>query len=428
MSKYDFGSGKMYPGKMERKAEEMRPNQVQGCGDPNCEMCMPRNGRSGSGLVGGPPSGMSGFDRNIYERMRRAAAESYMYSGGPGQAPSRSDLTQTAEYRNAKEKVENYLLETPHDLDWSDVIGNEAARDALIEAIEAPTKHAALYAHYNMRPLKGVLLYGPPGCGKTMFGKVAASVVGRMHGKNALLLKINGPEIQSPYVGQTEQIIRDIFGFARLYAKANGHPLTVFIDEADSIMPSREGMSAGNFHASNVAAFLAEMDGLEANGAFVILATNRPEALDSALLRDGRCDRKIKIERPTRAAATAILRKALAAWPEADSLTHHAIEALYSPEHVFASLTVKNGKDQRQVRFCLHHIVNGAMVVGIAERAKGIAFRRDLAAGTITGVMVGDLIEAVAQIAKENAGIDQSYALREFTAAMAEMPLFNTIQ
>lgn len=396
---------------------------VQGCGNPACEICMPKDGKRGGGRFGGnsDPKDFAAFAR---KRMEEAFAASFngitfeIVGSGGGAKPS----GESAAYRQAKEKVEKYILATAHDLQWDDVVGNEAARTALVEAIEAPMKHAELYRHYGQKPLKGVMLHGPPGCGKTMFGKAAASVIGRLHDQKALLIKINGPEIQSPYVGVTEQIIRDIFAFARIYAKEKGHPLTIFIDEADAILPSRSGRIAG-FEMSNVATFLAEMDGLEGSGAFVILATNRPEAIDAALLRDGRCDRKIKVERPSREAARVILSKGLGAAPIAgdlDSLVAGALQHFYSRDHVLGSFRIGRGKDAEDHAFHLHRIVNGAMLVGLVERAKAIAFRRDLAAGAPSGLGLDDMKAAIDAVLEENRGMDHGYAMQEFLGELAQ--------
>lgn len=394
---------------------------VQGCGNPACDICMPRDGKGGGGTLGGSGGRADNFFRAEIDRMMAAQFSGVRFefvASDGGEKPAGD----SAAYRQAKEKVEKYILATAHDLQWDDVVGNEAARTALVEAIEAPIKHAELYAHYGQKPLKGVMLHGPPGCGKTMFGKAAASVIGRLHGQKALLIKINGPEIQSPYVGVTEQIIRDIFAFARIYAKEKGHPLTIFIDEADAILPSRSGRVAG-YEMSNVATFLAEMDGLEGSGAFVILATNRPEAIDAALLRDGRCDRKIKVERPSREAAREILRKGLGGAPvdgELDDLVAGTLQHFYSRDHVLGQFRIGRGKDAEDHPFHLHRIVNGAMLVGLVERAKAFAFRRDLAASTRSGLGLDDLKAAIDAILVENRGMDHGYAMQEFLGDLVE--------
>lgn len=401
-------------------------SSVQGCGDPKCPICLPKMGAPGDARLGGS-SGGGGRDDVLQEAIRSAlltrAVEyiqpsAFGFAGDPVDAPTQRD---SAAFRSAKDKVKDYLLETSHDLGWDDVVGNEPARVALMEAIEDPIKHADLYAHYGRKPLKGVLMYGPPGCGKTMFGKAAAAALGRLHGTTSMLIKINGPEIQTPYVGQTEEIIRNIFAFAQIYRKERGHPLTIFMDEADAILPARSG-SVAPWHASNVATFLAEMDGVEESGAFVILATNRPEAIDSALLRDGRCDRKIKIERPNLVAAQTILSKAMAGAPlmgDAAEVAREAAADVFGESHVVDTLTVQMDGHVGQHKLLLRHIVSGAMLVGVVERAKGIAFRRDMADGTRTGITQRDLTAAISEVRKENVGLDHSYALREFAQGLA---------
>lgn len=422
MSKYDFGRG-MLPREMKFEARKEH-NSVTGCGDPTCQICLPSDGRRGDTRTGG------GDRAAEMEALRRMMSDR-IFSMDPFSNPITTQREDgSREYRAAKEKVEKYLLQTSHDVQWDDVVGNEAARVALIEAIEHPISHAELYRHYGMKPLKGVLLHGAPGCGKTMFGKAAASVIGRLHGKSAMLLKINGPEIQTPYVGQTEEIIRDIFRFARLYAKQHGHPLTVFIDEADAILPARSGRSAP-WEASNVATFLAEMDGMETSGAFVILATNRPEAIDSALLRDGRCDRKIRVERPTRDAALSILAKALRDTPVAGSdadITLKAVDYFFSQDRVISGFDIKAGQNKHSVKFLLRHIISGAMIVGLAGRAKGIAFRRDMATGERSGITEQDLLSAIDEVLRENAGLDHSYAMQEFMGEVSSISFGETLQ
>lgn len=320
----------------------------------------------------------------------------------------------------ARGAVEKYLVQNAHRTGWDDVVGNEKARIALLEAIEHPVKHAGIAEFYGIKPSKGMMLYGPPGCGKTMFGKAAASALSRLHGKDVELLVINGPEIQSPYVGVTEEIIRKIFKYARLYHKKHGHQLVIFIDEADAILPSREGTPMWN--ASNVATFLTEMDGMGENGALVILATNRPDALDEALLRDGRCDRKIRVERPDRSAAETILSKAMHGAPTiAGSLDlSKFVDHLFDPQHTPRAIETTTGSTHR---FNIEHIVSGAMIVGLVNRAKGIAMRRDMASGSRTGILQGDLLTAVDEVVVENKGLNHDFALREFlmdTALPAE--------
>ncbi|MBB3608618.1 SpoVK/Ycf46/Vps4 family AAA+-type ATPase [Rhizobium sp. BK602] len=328
--------------------------------------------------------------------------------------------------------MKDYLLEVNHATAWDDIVGNDTARAALVEAIEEPKLHPELYDYYGMRTPKGVLLYGPPGCGKTMFAKAAAAAVGRVYGAKAEVLVVNGPQIQSPYVGKTEETIRAIFKFAREYAAHHKHPLTVFFDEAEVLFPDRTGRARRvmPWEESQVAQFLAEMDGLNTMGAFVILATNRPEAIDEALLRDGRCDRKIKVERPNRAAVEHILLKALDGAPSGDSindLVMAGVESFFNPHyvirdaHIIAGQITADGPQVARdiaVNFCLEHIVSGAMVVGIVQRAKSLAFARDRKTGERSGLKTADMLAAVKQVFDENKTLDHAFAMREWIESM----------
>jgi SpoVK/Ycf46/Vps4 family AAA+-type ATPase len=175
---------------------------------------------------------------------------------------------------------------------------------------------------------------------------------------------------------------------------------------------------------ANVSTFLAEMDGLEESGAFVILATNRPEVIDEALLRDGRCDRKIKIERPSFESAKIILRNHIQTAPlqhtyHHDQLVDQTIDYFLLPDHVLMDMVQLQANGMETLhKLTLAHIMSGAMLVGLVNRAKGIAFRRDLKNQTITGIGLADLREAVDEIVKENKGLSHAYAVREYIEAV----------
>jgi hypothetical protein len=430
-------------GKIMRPAEKVEPEHVQGCGDRNCPICMPKGGRGGGAKMGG--------DGVAYVTIDMAGG--FLFGGGgggSGRSNDRGGDKLRTEERRLRGPVEKYLLTARLGVAWDDVVGNDTARQHLVEAIEHPIRYRELYAHYAKKPTKGVLLYGPPGCGKTMFGKAAASVLAELHGRKdgeASLLSIKGPEIQSPYVGVTEEIIRAVFAYARAYKALHGFPLVVFIDEADAILPSRDGNGTRRalpWEESNVATFLTEMDGLEDSGALVILATNRPEAIDAAILRDGRCDRKIRVDRPTRGAAAMIVQRALIDVPIAPvtltafgeprpgqmsgtgepyqpTLLEHArgelalavADTVFAPEQIIAQLATDQGP--RFIR--LSDIVNGAMLVGIVEQAKGNAFRRDLAAGgTPSGLTRLDLDQAVLSVVSQNRGLNHVGVIQEIGA------------
>ncbi|WP_378952232.1 AAA family ATPase [Mesorhizobium sp. ANAO-SY3R2] len=393
---------------MEKFQIQKSPRQICFCGDPNCP---------GEKMFG------SGGATTATEARERAGSlwGNDLLSLLQGQMKTPSSH---AEYDSARKKVAKYLLDVQYDTAWDDIVGNDDARAALIEAIEEPRRHPDLYKFYGMKPPKGVLLYGPPGCGKTMFAKAAAAAVGRLYGTAAEVLLISGPSIQSTYVGGTEETIRNIFAYARLYSARHGHPLTVFIDEAEVFLPDRTGRTRQvfSYEESNVAQFLAEMDGLESMGAFVILATNRPEAIDEALLRDGRCDRKIRVNRPTREATESILQKVLSKVPSVvpvDDLVVAGVESFFNPHYVICDghlVAQRNGQADRHVaiNFCLEHVVSGAMVTSVATRATSRAFRRDRDAGVQRGLTVPDVVDAVKEIFEENRKLSHSFAIQEF--------------
>jgi SpoVK/Ycf46/Vps4 family AAA+-type ATPase len=331
-------------------------------------------------------------------------------------------------YTSARNAIEKYLLKSNHHVAWDDVIGNERAKQALLEAIEEPVRNADLYRYYNMASPKGVLLYGPPGCGKTMFAKASATAMSRIYGKQVDIIAISGTEIQQPYVGVTEQIIRGLFLFAREYRAYHGHPCVMFIDEAETLLPDRTGRvrRVAPWEESQVAEFLSELDGMKELGAFVILATNRPEAIDEALLRDGRCDLKIKVERPNKAAAGAILYDALRDLPtkaRLDDLVFAAVEAFHDPAYVIHEGRILVGRGDKlekevTVNMCLEHIINGAMLKSVARRAKSFAFQRDRDSNTRNGVILADIIEAVREIYNENKDLEHAFAVQEFTESL----------
>lgn len=316
--------------------------------------------------------------------------------------------------REARGSVKEWLLTGDLGVSWEDVVGNEQAHADLIEAIEFPTKHKELFEFYGKRATKGILLSGAPGCGKTMFGKAAASVMAKLHGvEQPAMISIKAPQLRSSYVGQTEERIKNIFAYAKAYKALHGHQLIVFIDEADAILPSRDGAGVPWYREANVAAFLAEMDGLEESGALVILATNRPNAINAAVLRDGRIDRKIVVQRPSEEAARAIFAKAIETAPvvgDRGPLVDYAMQEFFSPFRRLYRLRTEKGVDYMR----LSDVVNGAMIVGLVERAKGLAFHRDVAAGARSGVTRDDIFASIDAVMKENMAQRDSYALREF--------------
>lgn len=427
-------------GKIEEPKRRYEQRQICWCGDPSCP----------GGLAGRPEfsasettssrgkgmSSLSGYERErAIEQMMRIAREQMLggaFRSYPGISPMADERpSASAAYSEARERVKDLILEVKHETGWDEVVGNEDAKRALFEAIEEPKNNAELYEFYGMKPPKGVLLYGPPGCGKTMFAKAAAAAIGRVYGAKSEVVLVNGPTIQSPYVGKTEEKIRDIFAYAREYQKQHKHPLTVFFDEAEVLFPDRTGRArrVAPWEQSQVAQFLSEMDGLNSLGAFVILATNRPEAIDEALLRDGRCDRKIKVIRPTREAVEHILRKSFASLPlaeDVEALVVAGSESFFNPHyvihegHILGAMVGKDGPQFKDIaiNFCLEHIVSGAMVAGVARRAKSRAFLRDVNSKAKSGISSVDVIDSVKEIFDENKGLEHAFAIREWFEAL----------
>jgi SpoVK/Ycf46/Vps4 family AAA+-type ATPase len=415
------GGGKM---KAPEKCEKA-PNEVQGCGNPDCEICCPKDGRSQGSQGGADPSVFVTIDPSSLfavsaDEMRQSIERMYPFTfQSPPPDQRRAQLEQAE--RTARDPIKGYLLETKHSVAWDDVIGNADAKAALLEAIEHPVKFKELYAHYRKKPLKGVLLWGAPGCGKTMLAKACATSLAKLHGHSgSIMIAINGPDIQTPFVGQTERIIRQIFEYARAFKALHGYPLLIFIDEAEAILPSRDGTASGRralpWEESQVATFLGEMDGMEESGAFVMLATNRPNAIDAALLREGRCDRKVKVERPTIADAPLLISHSGASAPfdqgfSLADLAAIATAELYNPDRHVITITAASGVHH----MTLGDLTSGAMLVGLVERAKSKAFQRDMGAGGApTGIRLDDVRAAVAELHKEQLGLNHDFAVREF--------------
>ena len=338
-----------------------------------------------------------------------------------------------ATYISARSAVAKWLIKAPEQA-FDDIAGNDEALALLRDAIRGPFDRAKLYKAYGMRMPKGALLYGPPGCGKTMFARAAASEMRKMYGPAVEFLSLSGGELQGMYVGETEGRIKAIFTFAREYKATHGHPLLVFIDEAEVILPDRSGQSGRYTHGyeqNQVATFLAEMDGIQESRAFVLLATNLPSMVDQAVLRDGRCDFKIEVKRPNAVALEVILTKTMEDLPRAlgvssGDLVFAAVEGLLDPNKVLieASMLMGNMKtgetDLSHKHFLFEHIISGAMAASIAERAKRIAFARDKAVGKISGVGMADVVAAVNGLFDENKKLEHTLALEAFKHEMLD--------
>jgi proteasome-associated ATPase len=325
--------------------------------------------------------------------------------------------------RIPKSEVEELVLEEVPDIDYADIGGLSRQIEQIRDAVELPFLHADLFREYQLRPPKGILLYGPPGCGKTLIAKAVANSLakkvsalkGEGQGKS-YFLNIKGPELLNKYVGETERHIRLVFQRAREKA-SEGTPVIVFFDEMDSIFRTRGSGVSSDVESTIVPQLLSEIDGVEGlENVIVIGASNREDMIDPAILRPGRLDVKIKIERPDAEAARDIFSKyLLPTLPlNPDDLAEHGgsreatiagmiqrtVERMYTEveENRFLEVTYANG-DKEVLYF--KDFNSGAMLQNIVDRAKKMAIKERLETGT-GGLRVGHLMQACVDEFKEN--------------------------
>ena len=319
-----------------------------------------------------------------------------------------------------KTEVEDLSLEEVPDIGYDQIGGLGDQIEAMKDAVELPYLYADYYKEHQLAPPKGVLLYGPPGCGKTMIAKAVANnlaeKISEKRGEKikGFFLNIKGPELLNKYVGETERKIREIFVKAKEKA-AEDVPVIVFFAEMDALFRTRGTGISSDVETTIVPQLLAEIDGVEGlKNVIVIGASNRQDLIDPAILRPGRLDVKIKIERPDRTGAADIFAKYLTAdIPFAESETRGSdvasainsmigttVEAMYalSEENRFLEVTYANG-DKEVLYF--KDFSSGAMIESVVRRAKKLALKRYIGRGA-KGITADDLLTAVREEFKEN--------------------------
>ncbi len=322
----------------------------------------------------------------------------------------------------ARPEVEELILEEVPDITYTDIGGLDSQIETIQDAVELPYLHRERFKLYNLKAPKGVLLYGPPGCGKTLIAKAVANSLARTVGETtgsmdtrSYFLNIKGPELLNKYVGETERQIRLIFQRAKEKSD-EGVPVIVFFDEMDSLFRTRGTGVSSDVESTIVPQLLSELDGVESlKNVIVIGASNREDLIDPAILRPGRLDVKIKIERPDANAARKIFAIYLtegipydpsetASFESLDAFLSNAVdkttEAMFAEgrDNRFLEVTYANG-DREELYF--KDFASGAMIENIVRRAKKDAIKREIGNGT-SGLKLEDLLNAVNQEFREH--------------------------
>lgn len=403
----DFDFGAVSPGQLLRVNEEMLAVRGED---------FPRDGTVASVLeLVGNDRVLVGFEGGA-ERVLLLAGPLRHGNLKPGDSVLAELKSGFAYERIIRSFVEQLLTPEIPDVSYEQIGGLDDQIEQVRDAVELPFKHPDLFRSYGLRPPRGILLYGPPGCGKTLIAKaVATSLAQREADHKAYFISIKGPELLNKYVGETERHIRAIFSRARALA-SNDVPVVVFFDEMEALFRTRGTGVSSDVETMIVPQLLAEMDGLESmQNVVVIGASNRADMIDPAVLRPGRLDVRVRISRPNRRQASDIFSKHLTAeLPIAQSaiesagssgqavaeMIDAALDRLYSNEDESLLFEV-NLIDGTKKRIYLSDLVSGAMIAGTVERSKKMAIKESLSDGE-AGLQVKHVLAGVDQEARES--------------------------
>jgi proteasome-associated ATPase len=349
-------------------------------------------------------------------------------------------------------KAKTHVLDEVPTVTWEQIGGQQEAISAIRKAIEYPLLHAEIFQQFKFTQPKGFLLYGPPGCGKTLIGQAAAASLSKLvsesmtaGGKTETLpaitggafLHIKGPEILNMWLGESERMVRDLFAKARARRREGSLPF-IFIDEAESILGTRRASRSFNISSTLVPMFCSEMDGIESlRDVVIILASNRPDLIDPAVLRPGRIDRKIKVSRPNRESAAEILKVYLTEELPLDSsviaerggdrtkafasLVDEVIDTIYkrTDENRLLSIRLRSGQNKVLYR---GDLVSGAILSSIVQRAKEKAIDRMIQSGRSAGLIAQDLSDSVLAEFREGEMLPPDDAAEEWLKLLDHHP------
>lgn len=350
-------------------------------------------------------------------------------------------------------KASKHVLDEVPNVTWEQIGGQQTAIASIRKAIEYPLLHASTFQQFKFSQPKGFLLYGPPGCGKTLIGQAAAGSLSKLVSESGpqsgekgesgppvtggAFLHVKGPEILNMWLGESERMVRDLFAQARARRRDGALPF-IFIDEAESILGTRRAMRSFNISNTLVPMFCSEMDGIESlRDVVIILASNRPDLIDPAVLRPGRIDRKIKVARPDRKGSADILKVYLSEDLPIDptlvsegdgslgkamaSLVQEVIERIFSKTDDNRLLSIRLRSGQQKILY-RGDLVSGAILASIVQRAKEKAIDRTIASGKPAGLVKQDLFDAVTEEFREGEVLPPDDAAEEWLKLLDHHP------